>query len=87
MNKDFLHCLRIQFPPAHYEDERIAETVDFCVRYGFNNVMLFINAEEYNVGHMTIEEAKPWIQAWLQEAGRLSRGVVRPAWQIQFYQE
>jgi hypothetical protein len=23
--------------------------------------MLFINAEEYNVGHMTIEEAKPWL--------------------------
>lgn len=62
MSQNFLHCLRIQFPPAHYEDERIAETVDFCVRYGFKNVMLFINAEEYHVGHMTIEEAKPWLQ-------------------------
>lgn len=75
MNKEFLHCLRIQFPPNHYEDERIAEVVSYCKEYGFNNVMLFINAEEYNVGHMTIEEAKPWLKtmkkakAALQEAG------------------
>ena len=62
MRKKFLHCLRIQFPPKHYEDERIAEVVDYCVKYGFKNVMLFINAEEYNVGHMTIEEAKPWLE-------------------------
>ena len=61
MNKDFLHCLRIQFYPNHHEDDRIAEVVDCCEKYGFNNVMLFINAEEYSVGHMTIEEAKPWI--------------------------
>lgn len=62
MKKEFLHCLRIQFPPNHYEDERIEEVVAFCVKYGFKNVMLFINAEEYNVGHMTVEEAKPWIK-------------------------
>lgn len=61
MSKKFLHCLRIQFYPNHFEDERIAEVVDFCVKYGFDNVMLFINAEEYNVGHMTIEQAQPWI--------------------------
>ena len=61
MSKEFLHCLRVQFPPSHYEDSRIAEVVDFCVKYGYKNVMLFINAEEYHVGHMTIEEAKPWL--------------------------
>lgn len=62
MSKEFLHCLRIQFYPNHYEDERIQEVVEYCERYGFNNVMLFINAEEYNVGHMTLEEAKPWVK-------------------------
>lgn len=61
MSKKFLHCLRIQFYPNHFEDDRIAEVVDFCVKYRFDNVMLFINAEEYNVGHMTIQQAKPWI--------------------------
>jgi len=61
MKKEFLHCLRVQFCPGHYEDERIQNVVDYCVKYGFNNVMLFINAEEYHVGHMTKEEAKPWV--------------------------
>lgn len=69
MSKRFTHCLRIQFFPNHYEDERISETVDYCVKYGFDNVMLFINAEEYHVGHMTVEEAKPWI-ATLKKAKR-----------------
>lgn len=75
MNKTFLHCLRIQFHPGHYENDRIQEVTDYCVQYGFDNVMLFINAEEYNVGHMTIEEAKPWLKtmkkakASLQEKG------------------
>lgn len=74
-NKKFLHCLRIQFYPNRFEDERICEVVEYCARFGFNNVMLFINAEEYNVGHMTIEEAKPWIatikkaKAALEERG------------------
>lgn len=62
MKKEFLHCLRIQFCPHHYEDERIAEVVAYCKKFGFGNVMLFINAEEYNVGHMTIEEAQPWLE-------------------------
>lgn len=61
MTKRFLHCLRIQFYPDRFEKERIEEVADFCVKYGFENVMLFINAEEYNVGHMTIEEARPWV--------------------------
>lgn len=62
MKKEFLHCLRIQIVPGHYEEERIQNILNFCLRYNFRNVMLFINAEEYNVGHMTIEEAKPWVE-------------------------
>lgn len=67
--------MRIRFYLGHYEDERIQDVVEFCVKYGFKNVMLFINAEEYNVGHMTVEEAKPWVKtmkkarAVLQEKG------------------
>ena len=54
----FLHCLRVQIVPNHYEEERINNILFFCKKYGFNNVMLFINAEEYNVGHMTKEEKR-----------------------------
>lgn len=62
MEKDFLNCLRIQIVPGHFEEERLKSITDFCINYGFKNVMLFINAEEYNVGHMTIEEAEPWVK-------------------------
>lgn len=76
MKKQFLHCLRIQFYPKHYEDERIAEVVDYCVKYGFKNVMLFINAEEYHVGHMTIEEAKPWLETMKKaKAALVEKGI------------
>lgn len=73
MKKEFLHCLRIQFYPGHYEDERIAEVVDYCRKFGFNNVMLFINAEEYHVGHMTKEEAAPWLKTMKKAKATLEK--------------
>lgn len=71
----FMNCLRIAIVPGWHEEERIRSVKDFCLKHGFGNVMLFINAEEYNQGHMTIEEAKPWVEtmkrakAVLNEAG------------------
>ena len=44
----FLNCLRIQVVPGYHEQERIESIVNFCKAYSFDNVMLFINAEEYN---------------------------------------
>lgn len=57
----FLNCLRIGIVPGHYEEQRIENIITFCKKYKFDNVMLFINNEEYNVGHMTKEEAVPWL--------------------------
>ena len=62
MKKEFLNCLRIQICPGFHEDERIAGVIEHCKKYGFNNVMVFINTEEFNYGHMTKEEAKPWLE-------------------------
>ncbi len=62
MNKEFLHCLRITIVPGHHEQQRIESVVAFCKKHNFKNAMLFINAEEYNQGHMTIEEARPWVE-------------------------
>ena len=59
--KEFTNCLRAQIFPNHHEDERIASILSFCKKYGFQNVILFVNAVNYNVGHMTIKEAKPWV--------------------------
>ena len=70
--KEFLHCLRIQIVPNYHEEQRLQSVVDFCVKYGVKNVMLFINAEEYNVGHMTKEEANVWLEAMKRAKRRLT---------------
>ncbi len=63
MKKDrFVHSLRIQLFPDSLIEERTEVLIDFCKKYGFNDVMLMINAEEFNFGHITIEEARPWVE-------------------------
>lgn len=59
----YTDCLRIAIVPGYHEDERLNSVIHFCKKYGFGNIMLFINAEEYNLGHMTIDEAKPWVES------------------------
>lgn len=59
----YLNCLRIAIVPEYYEEQRIQNVVEFCKKHAFDNVMLFINAEDYNLGHMTKEEAMPWVAA------------------------
>lgn len=58
----FLNCLRIQVVPDHFEKQRIESIIAFCKKYAFDNVMLFLNSEDYCVGHMTKEEAQPWLE-------------------------
>ena len=60
--KEFTNCLRIAIVPDELQDERLADVKKYCLKYGFSNVMLFFNAEEYNLGHITKEEATPWIE-------------------------
>lgn len=59
---EFTNCLRIAIVPDDLQDERIEEVCAYCLQYGFSNVMLFFNAEEYNLGHITKEELLPWIE-------------------------
>lgn len=59
--KKWHDCLRLQITKDDLSDERIADAVYHCVKYGFDNIILMINAEEFNLGHITLEEAEPWI--------------------------
>ena len=56
------NCLRVQITPDERCDERIKEIADHCLKNGFDNVMLLINQEEFNLGHISIELAKPWVE-------------------------
>ena len=71
MKKEFENLLRLQIVPNHYEEERVSGIIDYCLKFGIQHVMLFINAEDYFVGHMTIEEAKPWVAAMKRTKKRL----------------
>lgn len=57
----FHNCLRLQITCDELSEKRIEALVAHCVNYGFDNVMLMINTEEFNLGHITLEEAKPWV--------------------------
>lgn len=56
------NCLRVQITCDKYSDQRIDEIAEHCLKNGFDNVMLLINQEEFNLGHITIEKAKPWVE-------------------------
>ena len=60
-DKKFTHCLRAQIFPDKNADQRIKSLVDFCVQYGFDNIILMFNGECFNIGHITNDELKPWI--------------------------
>ena len=75
--KEFENILRLQIVPHLYEEERVSGIIDYCVKYGFQHVMLFINAEDYFVGHMTIEEAKPWVAAIQRTKKRLMENGIK----------
>ena len=58
----FQNCLRIQITPDEYANERIQGLVSHCKKFGFANVMFLTMAEEWFLGHVTIEEIKPWVK-------------------------
>lgn len=60
--RKFTNCLRIAIVPDELQDERIQDVKNYCLQYGFSNVMLFFNAEEYNLGHITKDELLPWLE-------------------------
>ena len=70
--KTYHNCLRVQITNDSLQNERINNIADHCANYGFDNVMLCINQEEFNVGHITLEMAKPWIEV-LKKAANVLR--------------
>ena len=60
--KEYTNCLRLSICPDELESERIEGIKNYCLKYGFKNMILFINSEVFFVGHMTREDAEPWIE-------------------------
>ena len=71
------NCLRIQITPDEWQDERIEAMAQHCAEYGFDNVMLMLNLEEFHCGHISIEEEKKWIAVLKKAAAALrEKGIV-----------
>lgn len=72
MNNTFKNCLRIQITPDDYADERIERLLYHCKKYGLQDVVFFITAEEHLIGHPTLEEVRPWIET-IKKAAKVLR--------------
>jgi hypothetical protein len=66
----FTNCLRTTVAPDELQDERIEAVKSHCLTCGFENVILFIANEEFFTGHLTREEAVPWIET-IKKAKRI----------------
>ncbi len=62
-NTKYTNCLRLAFEPNEHLEDRIEMTKNFCLKHGFGDVMVLINSEAFYHGQMSIEEAKPWVEA------------------------
>ena len=60
--KQFSYIPRITVVPGEFEKERIDELVRCCKKYGYEELMFFINGENLFNGFMTIEEIKPFVE-------------------------
>lgn len=69
--KNFTNCLRFVLVDDGMSDEKIEKLVSSCKENGYDNVMLFLNAETFNRGHITIDEAKDWVELLKKAAARL----------------
>ena len=60
--RTYHNCLRQQITIDDLQDERIDALVSHCVEYGFDNVMLMLNLEEFHRGNILIAEAREWVE-------------------------
>ncbi len=68
------NCLRLQITMDDMQEERIDALVEHCKKYGFDNVMLMLNLEEFNRGHIPLQEAKPWVEILKKAKKKLENG-------------
>lgn len=62
MKEKYLYILRYTVQPGHQEEKRMEELSDFCRSAQIDDVLFFIDCEEINQGHITLEDAKPWME-------------------------
>ena len=69
----YQYILRFTVQPGFHEDDRLEKLVAFCKEARIDDVTFFINGEELNTGHLTIEETTPWLRDDCQRQKTASR--------------
>lgn len=59
---NYIYSLRIALCPDFHVEEKFPLLLEFCKQAEIDDVQFFINQEEVNQGHLTIEETKEWLQ-------------------------
>lgn len=57
----YTYSLRVEIAPDYQTEEKFEQLLAFCKKAKIDDVQFFTSAEELNNGHMTMEEAKPWL--------------------------
>ncbi len=68
----YRYCLRISIAPDEFTEQRIGELIRVCKKYNYDEVIFFVNAENLNVGHMTKEQAQPYLDVIKAAKARLN---------------
>lgn len=57
----YVYSLRIAICPDFLTEEKFSKVLDFCQVARIDDVQFFVNMEEINAGHLTMDEVKPWM--------------------------
>ena len=60
--KKFCYSLRLEIEADQYSEERIKNVVKYSKKYGYDDVMFFINNSMAQISHITIDEARPQVE-------------------------
>lgn len=69
MEKKYRYSLRFALDPATDTKQRVRALCDFCREAKIDDVMFFVAAEELNNGHVTKEQAAPYMRE-IEKAGK-----------------
>ena len=61
MNEKFTYSLRIGICPDFYAEEKFYDLLKFCKSAQIDDVQFFLNMEEVNQGHLSLEKSKEWL--------------------------
>ena len=61
MRSNYVYSLRIGICPDFYPEEKFGVMLKFCDRAKIDDIQFFLNMEDLNQGHLTVEETKKWL--------------------------